>query len=168
MAEQLSTSLATDAEIEAALAEATTEEIPSLDDGTGETIIPVPVQGPAFRPMPDRDAPQGQASDSAAKPNEPPAVDAHRPRAPRMSTRIGRLLYRSADTLLWAVNRPFGWLPLGARRLTGAIAIVTLATSLLAPYVLPLLSPSRHPGARAISAPRDVVERGPHGGPSSH
>jgi hypothetical protein len=62
-----------------------------------------------------------------------------------LQARFGRLLYRSADTLLWAVNRPFDRLPLGARRLTGAIAIVTLVISLLAPYVLPLLSPPRHP-----------------------
>jgi hypothetical protein len=168
MSEQPSTSLATDAEIEAALAEATTEEIPSLDDGTGQTIIPVPVQGPAFRPMPDRDATQGGARDSAADSNKSLAKDAPTAVAPRKSARIGRLLYRCADTLLWAVNRPFGWLPLGARRLTGAIAIVTLMISLLAPYVLPLLSPPRHPGARTISAPHDSVKSGPHGSPSSH
>lgn len=162
MAEQLSTSLATDAEIEAALAEATTEEVPSLDDGTGETIVPVPVQGLAFRPKPDQDTPR----DPAAKPSKPQAADAPGPDAPRKSLRLGRLLYWTVDTLLWAINRPFAWLPLGARRLTGAIAIVTLMISLIAPYVLPLLSPPRRLVVRTISPPSHSVESSPAGGHS--
>ena len=52
MADPPSTSLVSDAEIEAALAEARAEEFPSLDDNTGKSVVVVPVPGPALRPMP--------------------------------------------------------------------------------------------------------------------
>jgi hypothetical protein len=141
MAEQPSTTLVSEAEIQAALFEATTEVIPSLDDGTGEQIIPVPVPAPAFRPLPDRDPAPGSAGDSATDSDRSAAASADSSGTPPQSGRVGRLLYWSVDAALWVVNRPFGWLPPGARRLTGAVAIVTLAISLLAPYVLPLLCP---------------------------
>jgi hypothetical protein len=160
MAEQPSTSLVSDAEIEAALADARTEEIPSLDDTAAARIVPVAVQGPALRPMP----PLEPAREPAADAQKPPAKVAPTAVAPRISARVGGLFYRAVDTLLWAINRPFGWLPLGARRLAGAIAIVTLLMSLLAPCVLPLLSSPQKAVARTRSVPSNSVERGPTGG----
>ena len=142
MADPPSTSLVSDAEIEAALAEARAEEFPSLDDNTGKSVVVVPVPGLALRPMPAIAATPDSPSAAAARPHEPATKATDSLGASRG---IGERLYRCADTLLWALNRPFGWLPSGARRLIGAFAIATLVISLLAPYALPLLWPSRHP-----------------------
>ena len=108
-------------------------------------IVPVPVETPKFKGAPREDhATTDPASQPPAAPAAPTPVQAESPGAPQKSHGVGGLCYRAVDTVLWAINRPFEWLSPGARRLTGAVAIVTLVTSLLAPYLLPLLSPPRH------------------------
>jgi len=150
----------TDAEIEAA-SPSCNRGSPSLDDGTGETIVPaVPVQGLAFRPKPNQDAPQDGPRDPAAKPSEPPATDAPSPDAPRKSVRLGRLLYWSVDTLLW-LSTAFAWAAARAPPPDGRNRHRHVMISLIAPYVLPLLSRRAALEWQVISAPHDSVKSSP-------
>ncbi len=55
--------------------------------------------------------------------------------------RIGPLLYEALDFTLWALNRPFLWLPSHARHYVGVAAIAVIVTSLLCLYVLPTFFP---------------------------
>jgi hypothetical protein len=124
-----------------ALAPAHAEVVPTLDNDTGEQIIPVPVQGPPFEHTSAPDPAANQVSERGLEaPERPPDVAAERPK-PRHKLSFGLVVYRTLDTALWLVNRPFNWLSPNARRLVGAIAIVTLLTALIAPYVLPLICP---------------------------
>ena len=53
------------------------------------------------------------------------------------------LAYRVLDTVLTAVNWPFGWISPPARRLIGLIALATLAVAVAAVLVLPRVFPPR-------------------------
>jgi hypothetical protein len=56
---------------------------------------------------------------------------------------LGGAIYRLLDALLWAINRPFERMSPQTRQWTGLVAIVTIFTSLLALYLLPMLYPRR-------------------------
>jgi hypothetical protein len=84
------TTLASDAEIEAALTEAEAQAagIPSLDDGREQTIVPVPVQ-PDSQPVVKKRLPQDVApvvvvaAPTEEQPPEPPSAISHQPAAGR-------------------------------------------------------------------------------------
>jgi hypothetical protein len=161
MSESAKPGIASDAEIQSALAEAEREvaRIPSLDDGREPQIVPVPVQPPPMAapaphtpPSVERlvvetampiDTPTPAARVATGDPPGRAAV------APLPSgTPTGGLLYRTLDGILWAINRPFDGLAPEARQLVGWLAIVTLAMSTSAPFVLKWLVPSRDPVAQ--------------------
>lgn len=160
MASDSSTGIVTDAEIEAALTQAETalDTIPSLDDDSGEKIVPIPVQ--ALPQLPQRKVaqppPAAPVVAPVVAPPQPAATPAEAPAAPTAAaqtapaatvdvatTKPGRppLVFRLFDTVLWLLNRPFEWLSPEARGLTGILAIVTIAVSLLALVLLPRLFP---------------------------
>jgi hypothetical protein len=169
MAGNSATGIASDAEIEAALAQAqaAAESIPSLDDGSGEQVVPIPVQAlPQIPPRKPAEAnpPPAATATSPAAPVEggvsPPTPVATVP-SPRVvaeaSTPAGArparaepapvapgkspIVHRVLDTGLWAINRPFEWLSPEARGITGILAMVTIVISLLALFLLPRLFP---------------------------
>jgi hypothetical protein len=170
MSDQNPTSLATEDEITAALAEAERQAagIPSLDDGSDENVVHVPVEtGPPRRPQPPPKPDDSPASRVVAVPRpaadppetaaavaaEPVADDSldeesddepiNRPPILSRLTRFVWLVYDGMDLALWAINRPFEWMKPETRQLTGMLGIVTIATSLLALYLLPILAPPR-------------------------
>ncbi len=171
MAGGASTPIVSEAEIQAALAEAQAHatSIPSLDDGQSAAVVPVPVETAApLRPLP-REAPPDAAATpapgaapepaptSAAAPgNTPPGPAEARAAGPpeeltaaagarwwRLGGRVLDLLYNFVDTLLWALNRPFEKLSAETRQLLGVLALVTVVISLAAAYWLPRLWPPR-------------------------
>ena len=151
-----SNTLTTDAELQAALAD--TDTVPSLDEGGGPAIVPIPVQPlarPYAAPAADNPAPGDMRSAGAQQPEtagaqqpEAPGAVASVPTVPqsrRLPTVVaplgwvGHVLFRSADLVLWAVNRPFERLSNPARGLIGWLAIVTIVISAAALLALPRL-----------------------------
>lgn len=164
MAGNSSTGIVSDAEIEAALrqAEAAAESIPSLDDGSGEKIVPIPVQALPQVPPRRSAAPSAEPATPAvaaipAAPAAPaPAVAPPAPvaavaepavalpataEAAPVAQRASPVAYRVLDTVLWALNRPFEWLSPEMRNLIGLLALATIVVSLLAVFLLPWLFP---------------------------
>lgn len=157
--------LATDAEIEAALAEAESQaaRIPDLGDGRPQ-VVPIPVE-PQVRPGPftvRRFTGPSVVVPQQAEPREAPPAAARSAR----SKRIGAAVYRAIDAALWALNRPFAWLSDEARRLVGLLALVTIVVSLLALLTLPAVAPRRdaltqlEQQARQARAALDAAGRG--------
>lgn len=167
MADPAPTSIASDAEINAALSEAQghADNIASLDDGSGDDVVPIPVEAntPApLQPAPDANPdPQAAAVDNSAADvdnsavavgngteqpaaNTPDQHDDDAPEqhaAPARSPWLGPIIYQALDTALWAVNRPFEWLKPDARRLVGWLALATIIVSVLTLALLPMLAP---------------------------
>jgi hypothetical protein len=172
-----STTLASDAELAAALAEAqkTAVSIPSLDDGTG-AVVAVPITS-HLRPMP-RSAPETPpvaappepvVAVPSAAPGESPAVAATDEAKARKASPL-----RVLDCILSGIHWPFGWLGPSARRLIGYLAITTIVMSLLAAYLLPSLFPHPDPlrdlhqkalQARSGAAPDHAAAATPHEAP---
>ncbi|MGD8452335.1 MAG: hypothetical protein PVJ57_10995 [Phycisphaerae bacterium] len=148
-AEHKSQAVLTKEELDAALAEI--EELvpgqdgmPSLDDGQGGHVVPIPVPTPgmparpAAAPAPGAAQPapapeQAVTAETKAETSDGTAAtgdDADRP----------SLVFRLLDTALKAINRPFGWLSPGVRGIVGLVAMVTIITSLVAGLLLPRLA----------------------------
>jgi len=156
--QQPSSSIVSDDEIQAALAEAERQAagIPSLDDGTV-----IPVEGPRMSPAP-REPLVSAPPRPVPPPTMPPGPEPQAaPEAPPTDTAHG-LVYRFLDTLLAAANWPFGWIPLPVRRLIGLVALATLAVAVAAVLVLPRVFPPRElvprPAARATAAQTPPAE----------
>jgi hypothetical protein len=139
--------IVTEAEIQAALAEAeASSAIPSLDD-TPVEFVPVPT-GPELRPIP-RDPLSAATPPPAAPP--PPAAAAPPPareKAPLAEAASAvpsgpGVLYRIVESVLIAVNWPFAWLGAGGRKWLGLMGGVTLVMSGTAVFLLPRLFPHR-------------------------
>ena len=160
MADPAPTSIASDAEINAALSEAQAhaDNIASLDDGSGDSVVPIPVKAdtPApLQPAPDAnpDAPSAAVDNSAVAVGnsaEQPVADTpdqhaddapEQHAAPARSPWLGPIIYHALDTALWAVNRPFEWLKPEARRLVGWLALATIIVSVLTLALLPMFAP---------------------------
>ena len=149
MSEPAKPGIVSDAEIQTALAEAEREiaRIPSLDDGREPQIVPVPVQPPPIAaPSPRTRSGAERLVVETAMPIDAP-TPAPRAEAATLPPPVptGGLLYRTLDGFLWAINRPFDWLAPEARQLVGWLAIVTLAVSASAPFVLKWLVPPGDP-----------------------
>lgn len=135
-------SLASDAEVQAALADADVSAIPSLDDGA--SVIPVPV------PMVQTDTADAQfpvataLGSDAAKPDSGPAEAAGEPPPP---AGWAARLYALADRALDTVNRPFRWMPDIVRQATGISGLCMLGMAIIALTVLPLFRPLSATGA---------------------
>lgn len=154
MSDSEQATVASEAEINAALAEAERQgsRIPSLDDGSDERVVHVPVEVDA--PVTSRQVAAGSAEPgvvAVAQSVDGPAAAAPTPgRRSRHKSRsaaqwlrlVGLVIYDVIDRTLWAVNLPFEWMKPEARQLTGWLAIVTIATSLLAMNLLPTLLPA--------------------------
>jgi hypothetical protein len=138
--------IVSDAEIEAALAEAEAhaDGIPDLDDGAGAPeVVHVPLD--ASRPLRGKREPVAIVQSPGA-PTDEEAADADADDTPRTwHQRLLHQVYVAIDTLLWAVNRPFQWLSPDARRLVGAVAAVTIVMTIAAHALLPTLFPPRDP-----------------------
>jgi hypothetical protein len=134
MANNNSSTLVSDAEITAALAEAQalSDEIPSLEDGHAPKVVHVPVEPPQ---MPLSAVPHPAAPDTA-----PPAPAAEPAGKPARGPWLGTALYRMFDIPLQAVNWPFRRLSPTARQIMGLLAIATIVTSVLALLLLPARS----------------------------
>ncbi|MEW6197610.1 MAG: hypothetical protein AB1601_02950 [Planctomycetota bacterium] len=171
MAGGASTPIVSEAEIQAALAEAQAHatSIPSLDDGQSPTVVPVPVETaaplrplpreappeaaapapgatpePAAAPAPGSTPPDPAGAQAAGPPADPTAEPAGAgPRWWRVAGRILDLLYNFVDGVLWALNRPFEKLSAETRQLLGWLALATVVVSLAAAYWLPRLWPHR-------------------------
>ncbi|GEM_PF-1752929 len=185
--EQESPPLATADEIEAALAEAEARAaaIPSLDQDTQAPVVRIPVEAQRLAPLP-RPSASNPATPDTAQPSGPMAPESTAPPAPSESAkapavsvgsarRLASLPYRVADRVLWALNLPFGWVPLSARRLIGPLAIATIVTSLAALFLLPLIYPPRplvpKPTPPAAASPEPVEQpaaQGHHRESSGH
>jgi|GEM_PF-6451055 len=182
--------IVSDAEIQAALAEAQAKatEIPSLDDGQGQHVVPVPIEPPAPprpaavpRPAATVAPAAPRASATPAAPAGPPATA---PQPGWLSTllagllgwlRIGKrkaaadagarrslceLLLRALDRFLTVVNRPFERLSPETRNLAGMLALVTIVVALGSLYLLPRLSPPRD-ALSQLARQRAAVEAAP-------
>lgn len=149
MTDQKTSVVASDAEIEAALAEAeaATAGIPSLDQdpSAAVVVVPVPTQ-PGLRSLPKPDGPKPKKvtvrATAEETPNAPEAVSAPG-RVCQFLGKLGRIVYQASDTGLWALNRPFERMGGPARQMTGLLATVSILMSLLAMYLLPTLFPTR-------------------------
>lgn len=154
-----SSHIVSEAEIQAALAEAEAQatSIPSLDDGQSPAVVPIPVETTApLRPLP-REAPApssppppptatatkepatkgGTAENTASESATEPA------RWQRLYARIADVLYAAVDRVLWALNRPFEKLSGDTRQLFVLLAVVTMVVALTAACLLPRLWPPR-------------------------
>ncbi len=153
--------IVTEAEIQAALAEAeASSAIPSLDEGAVE-FVPVPA-GPEMRPMPREPLPvsapppaPAPAPAAAAAPVKEGVAGGKPAEAPPANANAPGLLYRLLDSVLTAVHWPFPWLGDRGRRWLALVGGVTLAMSVVAMVVLPLAFPRRN----AVSALRDRVNQ---------
>lgn len=161
--QQPSSAIVSDDEIQAALAEAERQAagIPSLDDGTV-----IPVEGPQLSP-----APREALVSAPPRPVPPPTMPPSRQpetasQAPPTDTAHG-LAYRALDTLLSALNWPFGWISLPVRRLIGLIALATLVVAVAATLLLPRVFPPRelvpHPTPQATAAETPPAEHAASG-----
>lgn len=146
MANELNSPLASEAEIQAALAEAEAEgEIPSLDDGQPIVAVPVPVQVDVG-PPPAKRSSDGKGrhvvATVAVVDGQEGAAAAGKGLVWRWSL-LWRVPYRALDIGLDVVNYPFRRLGPGARIAVAALAITTLIMSALAVFVLPVVAPHR-------------------------
>lgn len=135
MTDQDGSPIVSDAEVEAALAQAARESnIPTLEDSNGVVAIPVPVQAgaqPTATAEPIEDLVPTPGTDAQGEPARTVPADAG-------------LLYRIVDRALWAVNRPFTWIRPGSRQIIGTVAVITIVMALLAMTLLPAIAPNRH------------------------
>lgn len=143
MNEEQPSTLASDAEIEAALAEAESETIPSLDDGGG--VVPVPVSFDDEAPHSTRPQEEfsGEVVATVGSGDSDAGAESDTAQSPRRSWT--HYVYVAIDMTLTAINAPFRWMPEYARQVTGLIAIVTIITTILAIALIPRLCPNRHP-----------------------
>jgi hypothetical protein len=146
------TTLASEAELAEALAEAqkTAVSIPSLDAGPTDAVVPVPITS-HLRPLP-RSAPETPESSATldatttAADTQPDNTGTTAPASePKVLRARGVGLLRGLDCILAGLNRPFAWLGPGPRRLIGYIAITTIVMSLLAGFLLPAMFPHPDP-----------------------
>lgn len=122
-----------------AVAVALDADLPDDDAALAAPLIPVPVPSPV--------PPANPRSVDGAPPAAPVAVNPARRAVPHAARRIirgtGRALWRTAyralDLLLTVLNWPFGRLSPEARHGIGLAAIASLAMSLLALLLVPLL-----------------------------
>ncbi len=135
MASASSNTLASNAEIDAALqgAAANPTTIPSLDGGTTVPVVPVPVEAPPRpRTAPAEEPARGGVATAPSPTADPPDIAA--------ADYGGHgFIYRTLDLVLWLINRPLQFVTPSARRLVGFAALVTIGTSALALYLLPKL-----------------------------
>lgn len=129
--------LASEAEVQAALAETDASAIPSLDDGI--SIVPVPVPNVPSGAGEDDRYPVATVADSDALRTH--AGETETPPAPPPSMGWGARLYALADRVLDAVNSPFRWMSPTVRQVTGISGLCMLGTALIALTVLPFLQP---------------------------
>ena len=128
--------------------------IPSLADGTEQSVIPIPVPGPNVgRPRDPGGHPADPGDALAAQPGQPnaaapppvaggaPASGAEQADAVVDAGENGHapLAYRVLDTALAVLNRPFAALNPAVRDVVGLAGIVTIIMSLLAGLLLPSL-----------------------------
>jgi len=137
VAEQDTIPLASDAEVEAAIAQAEGAAVPSLSESKDHRVVPV-------QPKP-RAKPTGNTNPRvviATRVPAQPTPDADPPDAsPAVETRVGRALYDAVDSALTLINRPFAWVPDAVRSAAGLIAAVTIIMALLGMFLLPVLAP---------------------------
>lgn len=145
--------LASEAEIQAALADTDVGAIPSLDDGA--TVVPVPVPNVPSRAAEDDRYPVATVPDSGTVRTHAGETDA--PPALPLPVSWGARLYALADRVLDVVNRPFRWMSPAVRQATGISGLCMLGTALVALTVLPFFQPraaSVTPARSAAVAPQ--------------
>jgi hypothetical protein len=150
--------LASDAEIQAAVAEAEAlgASIPNLEAAPPH-VVPVPVDalGATAALVRAPTAPQVVVPPAAMeRPADAPATPLAAP--PRQRATVLETLYAIVDTVLDLVNRPFFWMSNGLRQFVGIMAIVTIMLSLTAVFVLPILSPPDDAISRLVRQSADV------------
>lgn len=147
MSERVTASVASEDEINEALADASrrAERIPSLEDERTAPVVAVPVaavpRAVAAGPAED----EAHAVHGAATAAPTPAGEEEE-KAKAASGGVGRMLallwraaYVALDGTLRVINRPFEWMSPQLRQTVGWGAVATIITSLAAWIVLPLL-----------------------------
>ncbi len=165
MAEPTANTLATDSEIESALAEV--ESAPDLVPNLDDSFVAVPVdlglgQG---SPLP---APE-VATESAGLAAPPRARPTARASALVRPLGLFDKLCWVLDRLLAALNWPFRWLPPEAKQVVGLAAAASILVSIAANAVFPLLWPEPDPIAdlRQLRIEVQVRQSAPDGGDSA-
>lgn len=142
--------VATAAEIDAALAAAASENIPSLDDGAA--YVPVSAnEAPKLRPLPPRQQAPAAARAAAAVDEDGPAAQAQGARR-RAPLAIGDFAYRVAERMLMILNAPLAGASAGIRTLVGLCAAASIVVTVLAKVILPLALPAPDPLAEMRAA----------------
>lgn len=159
-------SLLSDSELEAALAEVESDAgkgIPSLDDPNLEGVA-VPV--PAGEPVPASPPPLAPPSliRKSKKPVDPPPPS--EPARTRLLKRCKTLALRALEQVMILMDRPFRWVPQGVRTWIGYAALTSVACSLVALFLFPLIAPRITPADRlrnqvkALEDARDADDAG--------
>ncbi len=143
--------IASDAEIQAALAEAEsrTSDIPSLDKGSTPAVVHVPVEAASTIPPKVYSRPPSEPV-VVSSPAEPaagaqPEDEAEADPQTKRHGVIARFAYNAVDRVLSAVNQPFNRCPAETRCIIGVAAVITIGLSLLAACLLPVIDPPRDP-----------------------
>ncbi|MBK9127629.1 MAG: hypothetical protein IPM13_07485 [Phycisphaerales bacterium] len=164
MAESTANTLASDSEIESALAEVESapDLVPDLDDSF--VAVPVDLGLGHGSPLPAPDV----AAESTEQDASPRARLATKASASARPFGLFDNLCWLLDRLLAAIDWPFRWLPPGAKQIVGLAAAASILVSIAANAVFPLLWPEPDPIAdlRQLRIEAQVRQSAPDAGDS--